>query len=98
MAQDVADTSRIAFTSVADENFTGFQVYPSRHIVVLDDFVYQKMMKFNDALKCYKKAQMIIGNRYHHKLYDARCMASVQACGRGKVTSPVPKRMISAFG
>ena len=31
-------------------------------------FVYQKMMKFNDALKCYKKAQMIVGNRYHHKL------------------------------
>ena len=26
-------------------------------------FVYQKMLKFNDALKCYKKAQMMINNR-----------------------------------
>ena len=41
--------------------------------------VYQKMMKFNDALKCYKKAQMIIGNRYHHKLYDglASCLTKL---------------------
>ena len=37
------------------------------------------MMKFNDALKCYKKAQMIIGNRYHHKLYDglASCLTKL---------------------
>ena len=42
-------------------------------------FVYQKMMKFNDALKCYKKAQSIIGNRYHHKLYDglASCLTKL---------------------
>ncbi len=37
------------------------------------------MLKFNDALKCYKKAQLIIGNRYHHKLYDglASCLTKL---------------------
>ena len=42
-------------------------------------FVYQKIGKFSDALKCYKKAQMVINNRYHHKLYDglASCLTKL---------------------
>ena len=37
------------------------------------------MMKFGDALKCYKKAQNVINNRYHHKLYDglASCLTKL---------------------
>jgi tetratricopeptide (TPR) repeat protein len=37
------------------------------------------MLKFNDALKCYKKAQALINNRYHHKLLDglASCLTKL---------------------
>ena len=37
------------------------------------------MFKFKDALKCYKKAQAIVGGRYTHKLYDglASCLTKL---------------------
>lgn len=37
------------------------------------------MFKFNDALKCYKKAQLINGNRYSNKLLDglASCLTKL---------------------
>ena len=37
------------------------------------------MLKFNDALKCYKKAQSLINGNYHHKLYDglASCLTKL---------------------
>ena len=42
-------------------------------------FVYQKMFKFKDALKCYKRAQQLVNGRYHHKLYDglASCLTKL---------------------
>ena len=42
-------------------------------------YVYQKMFKFKDALKCYKKAQAIVNGRYTHKLYDglASCLTKL---------------------
>ena len=42
-------------------------------------FVYQKMFKFKDALKCYRKAHKIVSGRYHHKLYDgmASCLTKM---------------------
>ena len=67
------DSALKCFTKILNINSSEIQAWISI------GFVYQKMFKFQDALKCYKKAQLLVNGRYHHKMYDglASCLTKL---------------------
>ena len=61
--KDVPDSTNFSGGEMKRPTFVGNDEVFLRTLI---GFVYQKMLKFNDALKCYKKAQSLINGNYHH--------------------------------